>query len=202
MVGLRYRSKRIADRRQCLSNWVHWQRKDSLQIRESSNKYHPTDLRRKGCLTSYIEVDRGANNVSFNLRVYIQNGWDRRRHHWTKATFSSCFAKPFLAVHPMCYARMLADKIAHHKTNAWLLNTGWVCAGASTGGKRCPSVISIFRYPRMTITNFLTRLNYTRAILDAIHSGELTKAEYETYDTFNLHVPTSCTGAPSEIRSH
>lgn len=116
-----------------------------------------------------------------------------------QATFSSCFAQPFLALHPMRYARMLANKIAHHKTNAWLLNTGWVGAGASTGGKRCPSVISIFRCPRMTLINFLTRLEYTRAILDAIHSGELAKAEYETYETFNLHVPTSCTGVPKEL---
>ena len=45
----------------------------------------------------------------------------------------------------------------------------------------------------------LSRLKYTRAILDGIHSGELAKAEYETYDTFNLHVPTSCTGVPSEL---
>ena len=43
------------------------------------------------------------------------------------------------------------------------------------------------------------RLKYTRAILDAIHSGELAKAEYETYETFNLSVPTSCTGVPSEL---
>jgi phosphoenolpyruvate carboxykinase (ATP) len=38
----------------------------------------------------------------------------------------------------MRYAKMLADKIEHHKANAWLLNTGWVGAGATTGGKRCP----------------------------------------------------------------
>jgi phosphoenolpyruvate carboxykinase (ATP) len=43
-----------------------------------------------------------------------------------QATFSSCFAQPFLALHPMRYAKMLADKIAHHQVNAWLLNTGWV----------------------------------------------------------------------------
>lgn len=42
-------------------------------------------------------------------------------------------------------------------------------------------------------------LKYTRAILDAIHSGELAKAEYETYETFNLHVPKSCSGVPSEL---
>jgi phosphoenolpyruvate carboxykinase (ATP) len=33
---------------------------------------------------------------------------------------------------------MLADKIEQHKANAWLLNTGWVGAGATSGGKRCP----------------------------------------------------------------
>ena len=55
-----------------------------------------------------------------------------------QATFSSCFAQPFLALHPMRYATMLADKIAHHNASAWLLNTGWVGAGATTGGKRCP----------------------------------------------------------------
>lgn len=43
------------------------------------------------------------------------------------------------------------------------------------------------------------RLKYTRAILDAIHSGELAKAEFETYETFNLSVPTSCTGVPPEL---
>ena len=43
------------------------------------------------------------------------------------------------------------------------------------------------------------RLKYTRAILDAIHSGELSKVEFETYDTFNLSVPKTCPGVPSEL---
>merc|ERR1712217_764355 len=34
-----------------------------------------------------------------------------------QATFSSCFAQPFLALHPMRYTKMLADKIAHHNAN-------------------------------------------------------------------------------------
>lgn len=59
-----------------------------------------------------------------------------------QATFSSCFAQPFLALHPMRYARMLADKVAHHNANAWLLNTGWVGASCTRGGKRCPYVAS------------------------------------------------------------
>jgi phosphoenolpyruvate carboxykinase (ATP) len=97
-----------------------------------------------------------------------------------QATFSSCFAQPFLALHPMRYAKMLAEKISKHNANAWLLNTGWVGAGATNGGKRCP-------------------LKYTRAILDAIHSGELANSEYETYETFNLHVPKKCPNVPDEL---
>ncbi|KAF2994416.1 Protein kinase C-like 1 [Curvularia kusanoi] len=97
-----------------------------------------------------------------------------------QATFSSCFAQPFLALHPMRYAKMLAEKIQQHGANAWLLNTGWVGAGATTGGKRCP-------------------LKYTRAILDAIHSGELAQVEFETYETFNLSVPKTCPNVPDEL---
>jgi phosphoenolpyruvate carboxykinase (ATP) len=97
-----------------------------------------------------------------------------------QATFSSCFAQPFLALHPMRYAKMLAEKIQQHNANAWLLNTGWVGAGATTGGKRCS-------------------LRFTRAILDAIHNGELANAEYETYDVFNLKVPKKCTGVPDDL---
>lgn len=36
-------------------------------------------------------------------------------------------------------------------------------------------------------------------MLDAVHSGELAKAEFETYDVFNLSVPKTCTGVPDEI---
>ncbi|KAK8037896.1 phosphoenolpyruvate carboxykinase [Apiospora phragmitis] len=97
-----------------------------------------------------------------------------------QATFSSCFAQPFLALHPMRYAKMLAEKIEQHSANAWLLNTGWVGAGYTHGGKRCP-------------------LKYTRAILDAIHSGELANVEYETYEVFNLPVPKTCPGVPAEL---
>ncbi|KAI5852827.1 ATP-utilizing phosphoenolpyruvate carboxykinase [Morchella snyderi] len=96
------------------------------------------------------------------------------------ATFSACFGQPFLALHPMRYASMLSEKITEHKANVWLLNTGWVGASASKGGRRCP-------------------LKYTRAILDAIHSGELANAEYETYETFNLQVPVSVPGVPDQF---
>jgi len=96
------------------------------------------------------------------------------------ATFSACFGQPFLALHPMRYAEMLSQKIKQHGANAWLINTGWTGQSVASGGKRCP-------------------LRYTRAILDAIHSGELAKAEYENYPIFNLAIPKSCPGVPSAI---
>lgn len=97
-----------------------------------------------------------------------------------EATFSSCFGQPFLVLHPMKYAQMLSEKMTEHKADAWLLNTGWVGASATKGGKRCP-------------------LKYTRAILDAIHSGDLAKVEYEKFDVFNLNIPKSAPGVPAEI---
>ncbi|GME96574.1 unnamed protein product [[Candida] boidinii] len=97
-----------------------------------------------------------------------------------EATFSACFGQPFLVLHPMKYAQQLADKMTQHKTNAWLLNTGWTGSSVSSGGKRCP-------------------LKYTRAILDSIHSGELQNVEYETFPTFGLQVPKSIPGVPETL---
>ncbi|CAG8762081.1 26247_t:CDS:2 [Dentiscutata erythropus] len=96
-----------------------------------------------------------------------------------EATFSACFGQPFLVLHPARYAKMLAERMEHHSADAWLVNTGWN-GGAYGVGERI-------------------KLKYSRAIIDAIHTGELAKAEYELYDVFNLQIPTSCTGVPSEI---
>ena len=95
-------------------------------------------------------------------------------------TFSSCFGQPFLALHPMKYATMLAEKMAEHQSTAWLLNTGWTGSSYISGGKRCP-------------------LKYTRAILDSIHDGSLVNEEYEVLPVFNLLVPKNVKNVPSEI---
>ncbi|OLL26752.1 Phosphoenolpyruvate carboxykinase [ATP] [Neolecta irregularis DAH-3] len=97
-----------------------------------------------------------------------------------EATFSACFGQPFLVLHPIRYANMLAKKITAHKANAWLVNTGWIGHSQVLGGQRCP-------------------LKYTRAILNAIHSGSLAEVEYETFKIFNLSVPKTCVGVPEEI---
>lgn len=43
------------------------------------------------------------------------------------------------------------------------------------------------------------KLQYTRKIIDAIHSGELLKANYKKTDVFGLEIPTELEGVPSEI---
>lgn len=95
-------------------------------------------------------------------------------------TFSSCFGQPFLALHPIRYATMLATKMSQHKANAYLINTGWTGSSYASGGKRCP-------------------LKYTRAILDSIHDGSLANETYETLPIFNLQVPTKVNGVPAEL---
>lgn len=95
-------------------------------------------------------------------------------------TFSSCFGQPFLALHPIRYATMLATKMSQHKANAYLINTGWTGSSYVSGGKRCP-------------------LKYTRAILDSIHDGSLASETYETLPIFNLQVPTKVNGVPAEL---
>lgn len=69
--------------------------------------------------------------------------------------------------------------MSKHNVNCWLINTGWT-GGKYGTGKRCP-------------------LKYTRRIVDAVHSGELSKSEYENFGTFNLSVPTSLEGVPREL---
>lgn len=97
------------------------------------------------------------------------------------ATFSACFGAPFLSLHPMVYAEMLAKKLVKHKVHAWLLNTGWTGGRyGSSEGRRIP-------------------LKYTRRMVDAIHDGSLAKAEFESMGTFNVSVPTHLEGVPSEL---
>jgi phosphoenolpyruvate carboxykinase (ATP) len=95
------------------------------------------------------------------------------------ATFSACFGEAFLPLHPTIYAEMLSAKIKKHGSKVWLINTGW--SGGKYGvGKRMS-------------------LDYTRAIITAIHNGELDSAEYEDYPMFNFKIPTAISGVPAEI---
>ncbi len=94
-------------------------------------------------------------------------------------TFSACFGKVFLPLHPTKYAELLGEKLKKQKVNVWLLNTGWVGGKYGVGSR--------------------IKLSYTRALITAALSGELDKAEYGTTPYFKLNFPKSCTNVPSEI---
>jgi phosphoenolpyruvate carboxykinase (ATP) len=96
-----------------------------------------------------------------------------------EATFSACFGAAFMVWHPAKYAEMLADKLRRHRAHIWLVNTGW-SGGAYGTGKRI-------------------KLAFTRAIVDAIHSGELANAPTTRDPVFGLHVVTACPGVPADI---
>ena len=96
-----------------------------------------------------------------------------------QATFSACFGAPFLVWHPAKYAELLAEKMQKHNVNVWLVNTGW-SGGAHGTGKRIS-------------------LKHTRAIIDAIYSGDLTDAPIEKDAVFGFDVCTECPNVPAEI---
>ena len=96
-----------------------------------------------------------------------------------EATFSSCFGAPFMVWHPTKYAELLAKKLETHGAQTWLVNTGWT-GGAYGQGKRI-------------------KLAHTRAIIDAIHSGELAQSSTSVDPIFGLHIPTACPGVPETL---
>jgi phosphoenolpyruvate carboxykinase (ATP) len=82
-------------------------------------------------------------------------------------TFSACFGKAFLSLHPTQYGQELVKKMEQHHATAYMVNTGW-----NGSGKR----ISI---------------KDTRAIIDAILDGSIEKAETKIIPVFNFEVPTA-----------
>jgi phosphoenolpyruvate carboxykinase (ATP) len=95
------------------------------------------------------------------------------------ATFSPCFGGPFLVWHPSKYAELLADKMKKHGARVWLVNTGWGGGGYGVGQR--------------------IKLGYTRAIIDAIHSGALADAKLQRDPTFGFDVISECPAVPKEI---
>src|SRR6476619_6336776 len=96
-----------------------------------------------------------------------------------KETFSHCFGAPFMPLHSIVYARMLADKISKYNSSVYLINTGW--SGGPYGiGKRMD-------------------LKYTRAMVSASLNGDLERVNYIHDNIFNLDIPLSCPQIPSKI---
>lgn len=97
-----------------------------------------------------------------------------------QTTFSACFGRVFLPLHPALYAELLGKKLEQHPdVNVWLVNTGW------TGGK----------YGEGKRMN----LKYTRAMINAAMRGDLDQVEYVPHVVFGVLKPQSCPGVPAEV---
>ncbi|GAA0349841.1 phosphoenolpyruvate carboxykinase (ATP) [Morganella psychrotolerans] len=90
-------------------------------------------------------------------------------------TFSACFGAAFLTLHPTQYADVLVKRMKAAGAKAYLVNTGWNGTGK-----------------RISIKN-------TRAIIDAILSGDIDKAAKHTLPIFNLAIPHELPGVDSHI---
>jgi len=96
-----------------------------------------------------------------------------------QTTFSACFGKPFLPLHPTKYAELLGKKLQGSNINVWLINTGWT-GGSYGAGERI-------------------KLKYTRAMITAALNGDLNNVKYKEHSVFGLQMPIECPNVPSEI---
>ena len=96
-----------------------------------------------------------------------------------EATFSTCFGAPFMVLHPGVYADLLGKRIAEHKADCWLVNTGW-SGGPYGEGERM-------------------KIAHTRAMIRAILNGSLAKVETRPDPIFGVRIPVSCPDVPGEV---
>ncbi|KAB2918818.1 MAG: phosphoenolpyruvate carboxykinase (ATP) [Bacteroidetes bacterium] len=96
-----------------------------------------------------------------------------------QATFSACFGKAFLPLHPGKYAVLLGEKLKESGANVWLVNTGWTGGAYGTGSRM--------------------KLSYTRAMITAALNGELANVSFENHPVFGLSMPATCPNVPAEI---
>lgn len=99
-------------------------------------------------------------------------------------SFSACFGAPFMPLHPVRYADMLAEKMRVNEVDVWLINTGWTGGPYGVGHR--------------------IALPYTRAMIQAALSGALGQYEYKTYhihSVFGVAQPRSCPGVPQSVLS-
>ena len=95
-----------------------------------------------------------------------------------QATFSTCFGAPFMALHPSVYANLLREKIARHRVDCWLVNTGWSGGPYGVGARM--------------------KIQFTRSIIRAILDGTLSGVPARPDAVFGLAIPERCPGVPSE----
>lgn len=96
-----------------------------------------------------------------------------------EAAFSTCFAAPFLPLHPTRYAEMLREKMEQHRCPVWLVNTGWIRGPYGVGHR--------------------IELVHTRALLRAALEGALDEAPFDADPVFGVAVPRKCPDVPDYV---
>jgi phosphoenolpyruvate carboxykinase (ATP) len=96
-----------------------------------------------------------------------------------QTTFSACFGKAFLPLHPAKYAALLGEKMRKNNVNVWLINTGWTGGPYGVGSRMA--------------------LKHTRAMITAAINGELENVNYTQHPVFGFQMPDSCPNVPAEV---
>jgi phosphoenolpyruvate carboxykinase (ATP) len=95
------------------------------------------------------------------------------------ATFSTCFAEPFLTLPPRVYADLFQERIGRYKPTIWLINTGWIKGPYGVGSR--------------------IELEYTRAMISAAIQGNIKLSKSYLDPIFGLRIPREVSGVPAEL---
>lgn len=97
-----------------------------------------------------------------------------------QSTFSACFGKAFLPLSPVRYADLLGKKLANNPNiHVWLVNTGWIGGPYGVGAR--------------------ISLKFTRQLIENALKGKLSDVGYDKTEIFDLMIPKTAKGIPSEI---
>lgn len=96
-----------------------------------------------------------------------------------KTTFSRFFGGPFMPRKPADYLTLFEQKLRKHRTDVYLVNTGWSGGSVSIG-------------QRMDIA-------VTRRLVDAALTGKLRDVPYWEYQKFHFLVPKACPDVDSKL---
>lgn len=98
-----------------------------------------------------------------------------------KPTFSAFFGKPFMPLKPVYYMDLLAELIATHGTEIWLVNTGWL--GPNRPGRGRVDIL------------------VSKAIINAVRDDRINMNDDNFWydERFKLHVPKTVPGVDKAV---
>jgi phosphoenolpyruvate carboxykinase (ATP) len=95
------------------------------------------------------------------------------------SVFSRFFGEPFMPRNPDIYASLLGERLQKHGSQVYVVNTGWSGGPFGVGAR--------------------IDIDITRAVIQAVLSGDLDDVEYDENALFHIMVPRVCPDVPNEI---